>query len=151
MRSEVGSGTVAEAAVGAEALSPEKLEEEKLMKKYPGAMKKGPNALVQKRLFQGRKFFDSGDYNMAKAKGQLKPNPMARPEPPQPSLSVVVDAGEGASSESAVPKENPITGNAIPTPDTVPLRKSSIIHPSSDKLSPQPLVHHEPELNEAES
>nr|CAD2152756.1 unnamed protein product [Meloidogyne enterolobii] len=32
----------------------------------------------------------------------------------------------------------------IPRPDTVPQRKSSILHPSAhSKLSPQPHIHHE--------
>lgn len=44
-------------------------EEAKLKAKYPNLqMKSGGPTLLQKRLQRGLKYFDSGDYNMAKAK-----------------------------------------------------------------------------------
>lgn len=88
----------------------EKLEEEKLKAKYaiggagsglgrPG----GHSAFLQKRILQKgkQKYFDSGDYQMAKQKG-------------------------GATKSLFANK--PI-GETIPTPETVPARKTSIIQP----------------------
>jgi len=93
----------------------EKLEEEKLKAKYnigggtglgrPG----GHSAFLQKRLFQkgkGQKYFDSGDYQMAKQKGG------------------------GTKSLFA----NKPIGEAIPTPETVPARKTSIIQQPCNKF-----------------
>ncbi|XP_014095231.1 alpha-endosulfine [Bactrocera oleae] len=82
----------------------EKIEEEKLKSKYPSGLRGpgGHSAFLQKRLQKGQKFFDSGDYQMAKQKGggvkQVFANKVA-------------------------------TGEAIPTPETVPARKTSIIQP----------------------
>ncbi|XP_011299942.1 alpha-endosulfine [Fopius arisanus] len=83
----------------------EKLEEAKLKAKFPNAGGRpisGHSAFLQKRLAKGQKFFDSGDYQMAKQKST------AKPKPPGPL---------GVCS----------TGDAIPTPETVPQRKTSII------------------------
>ncbi|XP_011693223.1 PREDICTED: cAMP-regulated phosphoprotein 19-A [Wasmannia auropunctata] len=82
----------------------EKMEEEKLKAKleakFPGGRPfGGHSAFLQKRLAKGQKYFDSGDYQMAKQKSTAKPKP----------------AG-------VLP-----TGDAIPTPETVPQRKTSII------------------------
>ena len=48
----------------------EQQEEAKLMAKYPGMKlgRGGGGFLAQKRLSRGQKYFDSGDYNMAKSK-----------------------------------------------------------------------------------
>lgn len=75
------------------------LEEAKLKAKYPAALRPGGTAFLQKRLNKGQKYFDSGDYNMAKAKGQKRSVPVV----PQP------------------------TGEAIPTPDNLPTRKTSLV------------------------
>ncbi|XP_025831206.1 alpha-endosulfine [Agrilus planipennis] len=92
----------------------EKLEEQKLRSKYPGGLGTsnpdrslgGHSAFLQKRLAKGQKFFDSGDYQMAKQKmGNIN----------KPQLKV------------AVPVNPYATGDAIPTPETVPIRKTSII------------------------
>lgn len=83
----------------------EKLEEEKLKAKYPTSGLRGPgghSAFLQKRLQKGQKYFDSGDYQMAKQKG----------------------GGIKQVFANKVP-----TGEAIPTPETVPARKTSIIQP----------------------
>lgn len=109
---------------GAE-LSPqemEKVEEAKLKAKYPG--NSGPNrfmgghsAFLQKRLAKGQKYFDSGDYQMAKQKKAL--NQLNKP----PMKAV------------PVPTINPFpTGDAIPTPETIPVRKTSIMQ--SSKFTP---------------
>ena len=108
-----------------EQASIERAEEQKLRAKYPQAANKpmpgpgaggggagggGHSAFLQKRLAKGQKYFDSGDYQMAKQKG---PRGMAG------RLTIPVPA-------------QPPTGDTIPTPDTVPARKSSIIQPFHD-------------------
>ncbi|KAK4304930.1 hypothetical protein Pmani_023147 [Petrolisthes manimaculis] len=87
----------------------EAAEEAKLRSKYPsvGRPMAGHSAFLQKRLTKGQKYFDSGDYQMAKQKPANKsrmPPLLAQP-----------------------------TGEAIPTPESVPVRKTSIIH---SKLTP---------------
>ncbi|XP_061388056.1 alpha-endosulfine [Musca vetustissima] len=82
----------------------EKIEEEKLKSKYPVGLRGpgGHTAFLQKRLQKGQKYFDSGDYQMAKQKG-------------------------GGIKQVFANKNT--TGEAIPTPETVPARKTSIIQP----------------------
>jgi len=98
----------------------EKAEEVKLRAKYPQVNKPvipggppvgggGHSAFLQKRLAKGQKYFDSGDYQMAKQKGPRGAGRLAIPVLAQPP-----------------------TGDTIPTPDTVPARKSSIIQPLHD-------------------
>jgi len=106
----------------------ERAEEQKLRAKYPQANKPmlpatgggqaggsggGHSAFLQKRLAKGQKYFDSGDYQMAKQK--VGPRGVAG------RLTIPVQGGA-----------NPPTGDTIPTPDTVPARKSSIIQPLHD-------------------
>lgn len=87
----------------------EKVEEQKLRIKYPPItgrpMASGHSAFLQKRLAKGQKYFDSGDYQMAKQK------PLS------------------AKSRMQMPPPNS-TGDAIPTPESVPIRKTSIIQHS---------------------
>ncbi|KAK3593759.1 hypothetical protein CHS0354_014292 [Potamilus streckersoni] len=85
----------------------EKQEEEKLKAKYPNLKKMGGgSALLNKRLQKGQKYFDSGDYNMAKAKLNNPKKPLA-------------------PSEKMMLQES--IGDAIPTPEVLPPRKASII------------------------
>lgn len=111
-------------------ISPEKAEEAKLKARYPDLGRKpGGSDLFRKRLHKGvcvilgwlllmvsdllidpiplipvqQKYFDSGDYNMAKAKIKNKQLP-------------------SAPSEKAE-----ITGGHIPTPQDLPQRKTSIV------------------------
>jgi len=106
----------------------ERAEEQKLRAKYPQANKPMPpatgggpagggsgghSAFLQKRLAKGQKYFDSGDYQMAKQK--VGPRGVAG------RLTIPV---QGVAQ--------PPTGDTIPTPDTVPARKSSIIQPLHD-------------------
>ncbi|KAK7116394.1 cAMP-regulated phosphoprotein 19-like [Littorina saxatilis] len=85
----------------------EQKEEEKLKSKYPNLNKGGPaNAMLHKRLIQKGKYFDSGDYNMAKA----AINNPKKPLPPQEKMLLQESIGEG-----------------IPTPEDLPPRKPSII------------------------
>ncbi|XP_010881989.1 cAMP-regulated phosphoprotein 19b [Esox lucius] len=87
-------------------ISPEKAEEVKLKARYPhlGA-KPGGSDLLRKRLQKGQKYFDSGDYNMAKAKVKNKQQ-----------LPAVTQAEKAE-----------ITGDHIPTPQDIPQRKPSIV------------------------
>lgn len=80
----------------------EKSEEAKLRAKYPQVMRPGGSVFLQKRLQKGQKYFDSGDYNMAKAKVKAK----------AAALPVVAQLP---------------TGDAIPTPEDLPTRKTSIV------------------------
>ncbi|CAG9767055.1 unnamed protein product [Ceutorhynchus assimilis] len=88
----------------------EKQEEAKLKAKFPtmpAGRFVGHSAFLQKRLAKGQKFFDSGDYQMAKQKtGGLNKLPLKVPDPFFQ------------------------TGEAIPTPETVPTRKTSLVQPS---------------------
>nr|CAG4649058.1 EOG090X0P2R [Polyphemus pediculus] len=82
----------------------EKIEEEKLKSRFNPRPVTGHSAFLQKRLAKGQKYFDSGDYQMAKQKGPAK-------------------------IAAAIPPTNlgHPTGDAIPTPESVPTRKTSII------------------------
>ena len=113
-----------------DAHSIEKEEEAKLKAKYPAVARPGPGFL-QKRLQKGvclcwpftshvsrhalkqQKYFDSGDYNMAKAavgKGRLPVSALSHPPPPA----------------APAPSPTPTTGDTIPTPDCLATRKTSI-------------------------
>ncbi|XP_034730449.1 endosulfine alpha b [Etheostoma cragini] len=82
--------------------NPVKSEEAKLKAKYPSlGQKPGGSDFLMKRLQKGQKYFDSGDYNMAKAK--MKKLPVAGPD------------------------NNLVTGDHIPTPQDLPQRKSSLV------------------------
>ncbi|XP_061231206.1 alpha-endosulfine [Neopsephotus bourkii] len=82
----------------------ERAEELKLKAKYPNlAQKPGGSDFLMKRLQKGQKYFDSGDYNMAKAKMKSKQLP------------------------SAAPDKTLVTGDHIPTPQDLPQRKSSLV------------------------
>ncbi|XP_025425463.1 cAMP-regulated phosphoprotein 19 [Sipha flava] len=96
----------------------EKAQEECMKKQYQ--MKSnwppvsGHSALLQKRLAKGQKFFDSGDYQMAR------------------------QAGNGSNFSSNRPVQQVLgfgTGDTIPTPETVPARKTSIIQPKFNPTS----------------
>ncbi|KAG5856539.1 hypothetical protein ANANG_G00009010, partial [Anguilla anguilla] len=85
-------------------LNPVKAEEAKLKAKYPNlGQKPGGSDFLMKRLQKGQKYFDSGDYNMAKAKVKNKQLPTAGPD------------------------KNLVTGDHIPTPQDLPQRKSSLV------------------------
>ncbi|XP_054590466.1 cAMP-regulated phosphoprotein 19a [Nothobranchius furzeri] len=96
--------TVEETEVRDKVISPEKAEEAKLKARYPNlGNKPGGSDLLRKRLQKGQKYFDSGDYNMAKAKITNKQLPAAAPE------------------------KTEITGDHIPTPQDLPQRKPSLV------------------------
>ncbi|XP_026862453.1 endosulfine alpha b [Electrophorus electricus] len=85
--------------------NPVRTEEAKLKAKYPNlSQKPGGSEFLMKRLQKGQKYFDSGDYNMAKAKMKNKQLPAA-----------------------AGPEKNIVTGDHIPTPQDLPQRKSSLV------------------------
>uniref|UniRef100_A0A023FGN3 Putative regulator n=1 Tax=Amblyomma cajennense TaxID=34607 RepID=A0A023FGN3_AMBCJ len=79
-------------------------EEAKFKSKYPMNARPGGSLFLQKRLNKGQKYFDSGDYNMAKAKGQKVAAARVPPAVPQ----------------------NP-TGETIPTVESLPPRKTSLV------------------------
>ncbi|NP_957266.1 cAMP-regulated phosphoprotein 19b [Danio rerio] len=104
MSSEVETSTEEQQEMQDTVVSPEKAEEIKLKARYPhlGA-RPGGSDLLRKRLQKGQqKYFDSGDYNMAKAKMKNKQLPAAAAE------------------------KTEITGDHIPTPQDLPQRKQSL-------------------------
>lgn len=81
-------------------------EELKLKSKYPALSKPGVgSSLLHKRMRGGQKYFDSGDYNMAKAK-------ITNPKKPL------------APTEKMILQES--IGETIPTPEDLPPRKASL-------------------------
>uniref|UniRef100_A0A8D2H285 cAMP-regulated phosphoprotein 19 n=1 Tax=Urocitellus parryii TaxID=9999 RepID=A0A8D2H285_UROPR len=105
------SGEVQEAASAEEqkemedkVTSPEKAEEAKLKARYPHlGQKPGGSDFLRKGLQKGQKYFDSGDYNMAKAKMKNKQLPTAAPD------------------------KTEVTADHIPTPQDLPQRKPSLV------------------------
>jgi len=88
----------------------EKEQEAQLRSRYPALKPNaGGSALLQKRLSKP-KYFDSGDYAMAKAKKQPLPQGMK----PPPAFA------------GPVPGVPP-TGDEHPTPETVHARKTSLV------------------------
>ncbi|XP_018431574.1 PREDICTED: cAMP-regulated phosphoprotein 19 [Nanorana parkeri] len=86
-------------------VSPEKAEEAKLKARYPHlGPKPGGSDFLRKRLQKGQKYFDSGDYNMAKAKIKNKQLPT-----------------------TTAPDKTEVTGDHIPTPQDLPQRKPSLV------------------------
>ncbi|TPP65385.1 cAMP-regulated phosphoprotein 19-A [Fasciola gigantica] len=100
-------------------VSIEEEQECKLKAKYPGLNKPGAGSLIlQKRLNRGHKFFDSGDYNMARAKMQQQKTHVL---PPQTEEAILHDS----------------TGETMATPDSVPaVRKKSMVSPTGELLNP---------------
>ncbi|XP_053857414.1 alpha-endosulfine-like [Vidua macroura] len=95
------TGREKQAAAELGAVSPARAE---LEAKYPGlGLRPGGAQFLLRRLHKGQKYFDSGDYNMAKAKMKNKQLP------------------------SAGPDKNLVTGDHIPTPQDLPQRKSSLV------------------------
>lgn len=89
----------------------EMTEEDKFRSKFPGR-KPNTTDVMRKRLQKGGvKYFDSGDYNMAKSNSGEKK---------RPNLDVLG------------------VGHGIPTPDKIPHRKTSV--PMQDQ-GVQPRVH----------
>ncbi|RZF35834.1 hypothetical protein LSTR_LSTR008940 [Laodelphax striatellus] len=103
----------------------EKLEEAKLKAKFPNAPGfRGHSAFLQKKLAKGQKYFDSGDYQMAKQ-------------------TCGGGGGGGGALSKAGSRQTPAqamlsfgTGDAIPTPESVPQRKTSIIQPKFSSPPP---------------
>ncbi|XP_072167542.1 alpha-endosulfine-like isoform X1 [Diadema setosum] len=86
----------------------EQMEEAKLKAKFGGLQKPGGSQFLQKRLNKGQmKYFDSGDYMMAKQSGKLKIRPAS---------------GKPGIPQAQQPKP---TGEAIPTVDSIHHRKPS--------------------------
>ncbi|KAM8794351.1 alpha-endosulfine [Eudromia elegans] len=104
MAAPLGPADEQQEAPEQEPVAPERAEEAKLKAKYPNlGQRPGGSGFLMKRLQKGQKYFDSGDYNMAKAKMKNKQLP------------------------SAGPDKNLVTGDHIPTPQDLPQRKSSLV------------------------
>ncbi|CAH8582137.1 unnamed protein product [Schistosoma rodhaini] len=101
--------------------------ESKIKSKYPGLNKQGVGSLLlQKRLNRGHKYFDSGDYNMARAKILQQQKHVL---PPQ--------------TEEAILHES--TGETMATPDSVPaVRKKSILSPNGVESVVNPVAVNAP-------
>nr|CAG4638910.1 EOG090X0P2R [Cyclestheria hislopi] len=84
----------------------EKQEEAKLRARFPAKPMTGHSVFLQKRLQSKQKYFDSGDYQMAQ---QQQKGPAKIATAIQPTV-----LGQP-------------TGDAIPTPESVPIRKTSIV------------------------
>ncbi|XP_022784075.1 alpha-endosulfine-like [Stylophora pistillata] len=89
---------------GLEEKPSELTEEQKLALKFPG---KKPVAtdILKKRMQRGVKYFDSGDYAMAKSEKKAGP------------------AAAAIGNRGKLPMG---VGKAIPTPDNIPHRKTSV-------------------------
>jgi hypothetical protein len=106
-------------------------EEAKLRAKYGGALPRQQNMLTKKlitkvkhsSLFQRifffdffqPKYFDSGDYNVAKAQGKLAAS--------KPDSTTKLNNNNKEISSPIVPET--VTGHEIPTPETLMPRKLS--------------------------
>jgi len=117
-----GGGGVGGGGAPAEDLMKE--EEMKLKKKFPTAVGGGSVFLHKKLLQRDKKYFDSGDYNMAR--GQAAKGP-------QPKLIGKTIAGERV----AVPSKP--TGESHPSAALIPQRKVSI-STQANKLVPSPVA-----------
>ncbi|XP_075581395.1 cAMP-regulated phosphoprotein 19-like [Pelecanus crispus] len=83
------------------AISLEKAEAAKLKARYPHlGQKPGGSDFLRKRLRKGQKYFDSGDYNMARAK-------------------------RDEQLPAAAPDAMAVTGDHIPTPQDLPQRNAA--------------------------
>ncbi|XP_037596719.1 alpha-endosulfine-like [Cebus imitator] len=64
-----------------EGILSERAEEPKLKSKYPSlGQEPGGSGFVMKRFQKGKRYFDSGNYNMSKAKMKNKQLPSAKPD-----------------------------------------------------------------------
>ncbi|CAF0821673.1 unnamed protein product [Adineta steineri] len=94
-------------------ITPEMSEEAKLKAKYGGALPR-QQKLLTKKLMTKPKYFDSGDYNVAKAQGKLD---ASKPD------STTKFTNDKEAPTLIVPET--VTGHEIPTPETVMPRKLS--------------------------
>jgi hypothetical protein len=94
-------------------------QEVQLRAKFPTVKGPGTSVFLQKRLSKGTKYFDSGDYNMAKAK--VGGSTMMSSKLLQQNATA-----DASRHRPLAPTTEPMTGDAIPTPETVPQRKASL-------------------------
>lgn len=91
-------------------LTIEQEQEQKLRSKYPNPQKPGGSAFIHKMLHKGsKKYFDSGDYNMAKSKKQGLLNGLNKNGPLVPSVnqtSVVTSPSIQPQTESVTASLN---------------------------------------------
>ena len=117
-------------------LTPEMSEEAKLRAKYGGALPRQQNMLT-KKLMNKPKYFDSGDYNVAKAQGKLassKPDPTNRTtnvqEPAPPIVPETITGHEIPTPETVMPRKLSCAATITPT-STPNIISSSMSHPST--------------------
>lgn len=120
-------------------LTVEQEEERKLKLKYPNPQKPGGSAFIQKMLHKGsKKYFDSGDYNMAKSKKQGLLNGLNKGNALPPSV-----ASETALSTDNVSKlvteQCTLTSalnndQAMPPADSSPIIQNNISNTLNDSL-----------------
>ncbi|KAI6241200.1 hypothetical protein M3Y99_00343600 [Aphelenchoides fujianensis] len=155
MRGELKDDLKAEEPIADEAASVEKQQELLLMNKLASGGKLPPKTqsnFLQKKL-QQRKFFDSGDYAMNQDKEKKHQRQLFGNKAPvegslptiKPTAPVTKITTPAAPAEELQPAAGPASpdksdsdddvGLQIPTPNTVPQRKASILHPYDSCVS----------------
>ncbi len=118
-------------ATAANALTPEQEQERQLKDKYPNPQRPGGSAFIQKILNRGnKKYFDSGDYNMAKSKSKsatLKgSNSLGMPTPP-------TNMPSSMEEQTTTPADTcpTITSNPTAATPTIVIENQSPMSPAS--------------------
>lgn len=113
----------------AQKLTIEQEEEKKLRIKYPNPQKPGGSAFIQKMLHKGsKKYFDSGDYNMAKSKKQTLTHGKAPVEPP------IASSGASDSSVSTPVTQVRVEGGSAVPQVTVPVEQPMLVNEMSSPI-----------------
>jgi len=116
--------------VDTSSLTPEQQEEMKLRMKYPNPHKPGGSTFIQKMLHRGnKKYFDSGDYNMAKSRTKAALNSGAATNNGQ----MIAQKREEAMMQSSTSPvaEDPYSPTApAETPVATPQQQQTSISPS---------------------
>ena len=110
-------------------LTPEQEEEIKLRQKYPNPSKPGGSAFIQKILNKGhKKYFDSGDYNMAKSKNKASNINKNTPQ--------VTTASLATQNETTVTMATPTPSISIHEFQQSPTSANSTITTITDSITP---------------
>jgi len=104
-------------------LTPEQEEEIKLRIKYPNPQKPGGSAFIQKMLHRGsKKYFDSGDYNMAKSKiKSLNNNQMTGVNNTTPNTTTTANTNSLCNNTNQACNNQVILENANVQPNQSPV------------------------------
>jgi len=119
--------TVPESNVPSQSI--EAAEEAKLKAKYPNLNmgRKGVgSSVLQKRINRGQKYFDSGDYNMARAKVA-----------PPPTGNILLGGAKKPAAQNAERMQllQESTGDTIPTPENVSAVRKRSMAAGAESLS----------------